>query len=65
MARLVTILFHIGAISLMTYAYLYFTDNVEVLNHPIFMLIGTTFSSVVLILGGLYIYFENNNVNTE
>ena len=66
MGRIINILFHSGVISLMTYTYLYFTDNIEALRHPIFVLMGITFASVALILGGLYIYFENNeNVNIE
>lgn len=66
MKKIILMLFHVGMISLMTYTYLYFTDNIEALKHPIFMLIGITFSSMGLILGGLYAYFENNkNVNTE
>lgn len=66
MKKIITLLFHIGVMSLMTYSYLYFTDNIEALKHPIFMLIGITFSTIAIMLSGLYIYFEkNDNINTE
>lgn len=66
MKKIITLLFHIGVMSLMTYSYLYFTDNIEALKHPIFMLIGIAFSTIAIMLSGLYIYFEkNDNINTE
>ncbi|MGL5345829.1 MAG: hypothetical protein ACRDA3_00590 [Peptostreptococcaceae bacterium] len=66
MKKIITLLFHIGVISLITYSYLYFTDNIEALKHPIFMIIGITFSTMAIMLSGLYIYFEkSDNINIE
>ena len=66
MKKIITLLFHVGVISLMTYSYLYCTDNIEALKHPIFMLIGITFSVMAIMLSGLYMYFEkNDNINIE
>lgn len=62
---LVRIIKNIILIILMAYGYMYFTESLHVTNEPIFKLIVITFLFSSMIIIGLKLFFENNNIDID